>query len=243
MKRYILFAAVVFVVLAVAFAPVRLIDRALDNVEQVDMVNASGTLWRGQGQLLVRGAQLGDVGWQFRYASILMLHPSYDWELVQKFGALTGQAGIGLNEADIAATGNFTADLVNAFLHEYEIDITGDFELLPTVIAADTEKRLVHTLDGQLNWSGGRVRYTLGGQLREATLPALNAYMQLNDQNQPQAIVYEVDASSPLIIVSQGAPGFIKVGITKLFTKMLTSPWPGSDPDHAVVLEVEEQFF
>jgi glycine cleavage system H lipoate-binding protein len=37
--------------------------------------------------------------------------------------------------------------------------------------------------------------------------------------------------------------GMATVGITKQFTKMLGEPWPGGEPDHAVVLEVGEKLF
>lgn len=52
-----------------------------------------------------------------------------------------------------------------------------------------------------------------------------------------------VNHATPLIEVTLGYDGFVRVGVTKALTNMLNSPWPGNDPDQAIVLQVEEQIF
>jgi hypothetical protein len=47
----------------------------------------------------------------------------------------------------------------------------------------------------------------------------------------------------PLMLGKVAQDGMATVGITKQFTKMLGEPWPGGEPDHAVVLEVGEKLF
>jgi hypothetical protein len=92
---------------------------------------------------------------------------------------------------------------------------------------------------GEISWSGGTVRYTLSGQSSSSTLPPLIAYLG----DGVEAVVFAQNAQTPLIKAELLDNGFAKIGITKLLTKILDNPWPGSDPDHAVVLEVEEQVF
>ena len=70
-------------------------------------------------------------------------------------------------------------------------------------------------------------------------LPPLVAYLGEG----AEATVFAQNGQTPLIKAELQDNGFAKVGITRLLTKMLDNPWPGSEPDHAVVLEVEEQVF
>ena len=84
------------------------------------------------------------------------------------------------------------------------------------------------------------MRYALSGRTTTASLPALVAYLD-EDAIRPVATVFTQSGQTPLIKAELLENGYAKVGITKLLTKMLNNPWPGSDPDHAIVLEVEEQ--
>ena len=91
----------------------------------------------------------------------------------------------------------------------------------------------------QVTWSGGQVRYILSGRSSTSILPPLVAYLGEG----AEATVFAQNGQTPLIKAELLDNGFAKVGITRLLTKMLDNPWPGSEPDHAVVLEVEEQVF
>jgi hypothetical protein len=92
---------------------------------------------------------------------------------------------------------------------------------------------------GTASWSGGYVRYRLSGQSYSGDLPPLEA--ALGDGL--EAYVYPVQEQTPLIRAQLLSNGFAKIGITRLLTRLLNNPWPGSDADHEVVLEVEEQLY
>ena len=92
------------------------------------------------------------------------------------------------------------------------------------------EEQPFRHLNGQIDWSGGLVRYTLAGVLYEVQLPPLTAYLDQNTENDPIATVYTQGGSTPLIMATLGKDGFAKVGMTKLFTKLLNNPWPGLPP-------------
>ena len=49
--------------------------------------------------------------------------------------------------------------------------------------------------------------------------------------------------STSLLHAELKPDGFAKISVTKYLTKLAGNPWPGGDPDHVVVLEVEEQVF
>ena len=59
----------------------------------------------------------------------------------------------------------------------------------------------------------------------------------------PVAVAYATGESTPLLQAALTGNGFARIGVTKYLTRLLGQPWPGGDPDHAVVLEVEEQVF
>ena len=57
----------------------------------------------------------------------------------------------------------------------------------------------------------------------------------------PQLQVLNAEDGALLITGRLTPSGSAAIGITRGFTKLAGQPWPGSDPDHTVVLEVEEQ--
>jgi len=243
MKRYIIAGAFFFLVFAVAFAPAGLIVRGLAKVDGVDLVDARGTLWRGTGTLLVANTDQGDVIWRFRPLSILQFSPTYEWSLANNNVQLNGAAAYLGDSASLDLQGSLPADLFNPWLRRYDIYLSGNIQISPTNLTLENLSQPTLTqASGQIKWSGGPVRYKQSGILREAQLPPLVANVQQTAVG-VQAIVYEEGNETPLLVGEQSKSGYVKVGMTKRFTKLLKNTWPGSDPDHEIVLEFEEQIF
>ena len=232
----------VMLVCLVAFAPASLLDRAVRGVPDVDLISPQGTVWSGQAGLVVAGAQRGIVQWTLQPWTLALAHPTFDWQLSDPDVSLAGNAGSSLSEQTLQVQGDVSAAVLNQWLTRYLITIQGDFTIQPTSLRLQGQRQ-VNALDGQIDWEGGLVRYTLSGILHEARLPPLTAYLDQNTQSQPVATVYTRGGSTPLLMATVNADGFAKISMTKLFTKLLKNPWPGSDPDSAVVLEVEEKIF
>lgn len=247
MKRYIFVGLLLFTTFAVIFAPASILVRVVDTATAyAELTSARGTLWQGSATLLIERRPIGQIMWDFRPASLLRLQPTYDWSLNDPEVRLSGFAGVDATGFELHASGSFDASAINPWLTQYDIDLRGIFELAPTTIRlahADADGQpTLKDAQGQLDWSGGVTRYTLSGLTREVLLPAMSAYLEYADGT-AQATAYTGESDIPLIIAGPGAPGFFKVSITKHFTKLLRSPWPGSDPDHTVVLEVEQQLY
>jgi hypothetical protein len=64
-----------------------------------------------------------------------------------------------------------------------------------------------------------------------------------SSSGQPEMSVYQSNDETPLMLARISRDGLATIGITKQFTKLLGEPWPGNEPDHAVVLEVGEKLF
>lgn len=243
MKRYLAAGSLLFIVFSVTFAPAGLLDRVADAAPGVDLIDARGTVWQGSADLLVEGLPLGLINWDFEAASLLRAAPAYAWRLSRPDGDFTGTAGSSLNRYEITLSGDIAASAFNEFLSTYDIRLSGDLSIAPTAAAGRHDARLPERVDGQVDWSGGSVLYTLAGLRHEVTLPPLTAYLENTPDGQPGAVVYAAGDDTPLLMASLQKNGFARVGITKQFTKLLQNPYPGSDPDHAIVLEVEEQIF
>lgn len=241
MKRYVVVGLLVFLAFGISLAPASLVGSLLSTNSQAHLIETRGSLWRGQGQLFVAQSNLGLASWVFQSSGLFRGSAAYEWTLQQNQLSLSGDAEVDFSEAMIQAEGNIDANTINDWLRPYDITIRGAVSIVPSQLKIDLNSKRINFLDGQLDWQGGLVRYTLSGLVREAVLPAMTGYLSINDQGQPQAIVYAVDEQTPLIVASLNEQGYAKIGITKLFTKLLNNPWPGSDPDHTVVLQVEEK--
>ena len=243
MIKYVLAGLVVFVIAAIAAAPAGIVDRLVSQSGTAELTHSRGSLWRGQADLLVENNHLGQVNWDFNVGSLFKLQPTYDWTLTQSNWTLAGLAGTGLREAELKVSGDVDARAVNQWLAPYDIITSGTFSILSTEVLLPHNATVPRAFTGQINWTGGLVRYTLSGLRGEATLPPLVAYLDLNDDNEPQATVFAQNDQTPLLIASLSRDGFAKVGISKRFTQLLNNTWPGSDPDHHIVVQVEEKLF
>ncbi|MCZ6709903.1 MAG: type II secretion system protein N [Gammaproteobacteria bacterium] len=238
MRRTILWGVLLFLGFAVAFAPAGLLRVALDQIDGVTLTDPTGTIWHGRGQILLQGNSLGRLDWDIHPSGLLTGALSFDFELVDPGHTLTGLASLGISRTfALQVSGRMSADLVNRFLAPYDMMISGELSL--TDAALTLSGGAAKSAGGSIAWSGGRVRYTLSGRTLTSELPPMVAYLG----ERAEATVFEQNGQTPLIRAELMENGFAKIGITKLLTKLLDNPWPGANPDHAVVLEVEEQIF
>jgi hypothetical protein len=205
MIRYALIGTLLFLGFITIFAPASLLKLAVEKNSAAKLIDPRGTIWQGQGQLRVSNVPLGRLEWDFQATTILRGAPSYQWSLSQPAGRLNGLAGVDFSQVFIETAGNLSADSVNEWLSSYDIHLSGAFDIAPTKIVVSQADGAISSLDGQISWSGGRVRYQLSGLLHETTLPAMNAYLQINANTQAEAVVYADNTETPLLIAVQGA--------------------------------------
>ena len=240
--KYLLILVGIVCLCLVAFAPASLLDTAARQIPGVDLVSPQGTVWEGQAGLVVDGASRGTLNWSMQPLSVALAHPTFDWRFIDPQTNLHGTAGSGLSTQSLTVQGDIAAPVLNEWLQRYLITIQGDIEIQPTELVLEDRTR-VTALEGQIDWQGGTVRYSLSGLLHEAQLPPLTAYLDQNTQSQAIATVYTQGGSAPLLMATLTPDGFAKIAMTKRFTKLLNNPWPGNDPDNTVILEVEEKIF
>ncbi len=239
MKKTLAIGLVLFIVFVVALAPAGLLRRATDTVPGLDLAQPTGTIWRGTGQLIVDRQLIGNLAWVFQPLSILRLAPGYDVELKGDALSLAGMVNASMSGTQLSLAGRIDADLFDRYLNAYDLTIAGELSI--SALSAVVADGRITQLEGEARWSGGEVRYVLSGRLGASELPPLVAYVATEEF--PTADIFPEGGQTPLLHVQLLDTGFVKIGVTKSLTKMLNNPWPGGDPDHAVVLEVEEKIF
>ena len=261
MKKYLLIGTLIFVGIVVALAPARLVTEQLPANAPVQVLSPKGSLWTGAGLLVAGGENLGHLDWQIKWLDLLTLNLTYNWQLAWQsapgtvlHGAVTGT----FSDLQTMLRGPLPASTLAPWLRRYNLYLEGDFDLQIDHLSFDHAGAL-RSMKGTIDWQGGRVRYTLSGLLNEATLPPVKA--QLKD-GLPQhevgntvlvpgqgtaspvhAVAYADGFDTPLMFATQLTNGYVKIAVTKLLTRLVDQPWPGSDPDHTIIIEVEEKLF
>ena len=175
-----------------------------------------------------------------------------DWQLTAEEFMAQGTAVARGEEFDLRAVqANLSEQFLRANLGRYDIAPSGALTIENLDI---TNLRLNEqqtwpsqvTASGDARWNGGPVSYRLAGQSYDIELPPMLGTIdspQEGAQNPgwPQLRVTSEEDAMLLITGRLTPTGSAAIGITSGFTRLAGQPWPGSEPDHVVVLEVEEQ--
>ncbi len=241
MLRTIVIGLLMFLGFAVAFAPATLVRTLLPDDSGVELLEPRGTLWNGAARLFLGGEGAGSVDWRLRPASLLSGRLGYAIDLAGPDHDLAGQVAAGLTAARVEVSGTVGANAVNRWLGAYDIAISGATTLSAVEVNVPYDAVSLHrgTAAGDATWQGGPVRYRLAGRDYTGELPPLVAHLGEG----LEAVVFPQGGQTPLLKAAILPNGFAKVGVTKLLTRLVGNPWPGSHQDHEVVLEVEEQLF
>ncbi len=234
-------------------APARLATRALaqGSAGDVNLIAPQGTLWNGAGQLLVNGELIGDVAWQFAPSRLLALEAAVHWQVRHSGYDLEGLAALDLIGAKRTLNmrglaGVIRQSFLRTELARYDIVPAGDLTIDQLDItdlqlnAAGNWPQQIHA-EGSARWTGGPVNYRLAGSDFSISMPPVLAQITTLTNEWPKLEVTE-QATGALLMTGRLTPtGSAAIGVTRGLTRLTGQPWPGSEPDHAVVLEVEEQ--
>ena len=218
---------------------------------EIRLLGPSGTLWNGSGALLVNRQPIGNLSWQVQPGRLLSLEAAVDWQLDGDGFAAEGTAAARNQSYDLRnLRGTVSQALLRKFLGRYDIAPSGAL----TVDSLDiTDLQLNERMNwpaqvtaaGTLKWTGGPVRYRLAGQTYDIDLPPMLGTISSSESGPhpgwPELLVTDANEGDLLITGRLTPTGSAAIGITRGFTRLAGQPWPGSEPDHAVVLEVEEQ--
>ncbi len=257
--KYLLVGIFSVLLCAIIFAPASLIKQGFEANTTIRMTNVRGSLWHGSAKLGLPGsgqtAELGDLEWNFAPRGLLSLCITYDIHVRSGTDQFDGRVCRATKNVRIEGDLRLHSTNLNRVLKKYDINLSGVLELDALLLVFDPAVRLegglpqIADISAQMHWSGGPVQYRLSGINYALGLPALEGdlsfennktYMRVFEQG-TSGITRGPNAQIALILGNLDQKGWVSVGITKKFTKLLNQPWPGSEPDHAVVLEVQEK--
>jgi hypothetical protein len=238
---YIVIAFVTFVVLLVFLAPASLVKTAIERLPGATLSDVRGTLWSGSGELSFEGRPLGALTYRFKPLDLVLARASYDATLVSDTVDLTARLSATVAAALAELSGRVDSAALRELLGRYDLVIGGTFETRQLSIVQPWT-RGIPNVTGELRWTGAPVSYRLGTVTHRITLPPLTGFID-SAAGQAEMTAYESNRDTPLLLARVGDDGWVTIGITKRFTQLLGQPWAGSDADHAVVLEVQEQLF
>jgi hypothetical protein len=236
-----LIGASTFILCLVIFAPASLVRLLLRDAGPLTLTSPAGTLWQGSGDLGLAGTQLGRLSWSFAPATLLRAQLGFDLALNGARAQLHGRATTSVATAHADVAGTLDTELLAGVLQRYDLHIPGGLTIEQLDITSAYASRLPN-VHGDLTWSGGNVAYRLSGRDHRVALPKLVGLID-SSAGEPSMTVHQVDDKTPLMLARIAQDGMATIGITKQFTILLGEPWPGGEPDHAVVLEVGEKLF
>ncbi|MDP6375575.1 MAG: type II secretion system protein N [Pseudomonadales bacterium] len=246
--RYLVIGVLAFLAVLIALLPASLLRHLTGDFSELLVVTPRGTLYDGTAHLVVAGERLGNLSWSFAPDALLPARIAVDYHLEGEGMDIGGRFARGLRDARVHATGALSMARLAPILEPYDLMIGGKADLRDVEVGFDGTQPV--SARGSIVWSGGEVRYVLSGRPGRAVLEPMAAELAKGSGG-PVAMVRSagrisgknVNHATPLIEVTLGYDGFVRVGVTKALTNMLNSPWPGNDPDQAIVLQVEEQIF
>ena len=239
--RYALVGVLALVVCIVYMAPATLLAMALGDKGPTRLTQVRGSIWDGAAALEHEGRSLGSLSWQFDAGGLAHGEANFDWGLAGTGHTLSGGVRVGLAGLHCSAAGTVSGATMRRILAPYWIETAGDVGI--EHIRADVTYDLhLQAMDGALSWSGGEVRYRLAGEHYQMVLPPLAGMLETVNA-EPTLTVFAQGVDAPLLHIRLGADGWLNIGVTKKLTKMAEFPWPGNEPDHAIVIDVSERLF
>ena len=239
MRTLILLGFLLFLTFCIVFAPAGLTGLVLDRVNGVDLTRVNGTLWQGGGDLYVRSEPVGRLQWDVHPATVVAGELGCDFTLSHAHHQLRGTAVVGLNRTfTLDVSGKVGAQTVNGWLEPYDMTISGTMDLSNVLLTFDDVA--LRDANGVVEWEGGSISYPAGNGIQSSILPPLRATLGPG----PAATITTLDDPAAALVTAELLDnGIAKVGVTARMTRLLNLSWTETEPDSAVVLEVEEQVF
>jgi hypothetical protein len=241
-RRYLAVGLLAFAAFTIAFAPASLATLVLARqLPGASLTETRGTVWSGSTRIGYDTATLGRLHWQFRPASLLTARVVYDGTFEAGEDRIDARLYAGVFSVDLELAGTLSAVHIDPLLARYDISLPGTLRVDQLRIHQSRHAALPF-VRGEVKWSGGDVHYRLGSSGYDARLPPMIAFID-SSAGQPEMSVYAVEDETPLMLARMADDGWITIGVTKRLTQMTGQPWHGDQPEHAVVVEVQEKLF
>ena len=239
-SRQLLFLGLVFFLsFLVIFLPASSIRFVTNAIPAIDFSTTEGSIWNGSGQLRVTKLYAGSLSWSVDPVQLVFGKLAIEWVLEDQTHTFGGAATIRLGSMAFSFDGLIEAATINRVLAPYNMNLNGALHLRSIKATINKREGPIRIL-GHMRWDGGTVQYHMSNQRFQRELPALLGELQMVEGIPSMTVRSETD-DTPLIRARLDDDGWVHIGITKRFTRLIGQPWQGSEPDPAIVMEVSEK--
>ena len=245
-RKSTIFIFSLLIVLTVWRMPASVVKRFVEGAPLIPftLINTSGTLWKGNGEINTNEFPATSVSWSIPIVDILRLRPSVVWQLDTNDSSLKGKSSTSGLNVITSVSGKIGSTLLNQFFFNYDIRLDGSVSIEHLLLVNDRSKSFsISRLDGLLIWSGGEITYLLAKTPVTINSPLFE--LEIFDKNLGviHAKLNNYNYNFPLLLASLTDRGKLTIKVTKAFTKIFGNEWPGSDSEEENVLELEEYIF
>ena len=239
-SRQLLFLGLVFFLsFLVIFLPASSIRFVTNTIPAIDFSPTEGSIWNGSGRLRVTKLYAGSLTWSVAPVQLVFGSLAIEWVLEDQTHTFGGAATIRLGSMAFSFDGLIEAATINRVLAPYNMNLNGALHLRSIKATINKSEGPIR-IEGHMRWDGGTVLYHMSNQRFQRELPALLGELQMVEGIPSMTVRSETD-NTPLIRARLDDDGWIHIGITKRFTRLIGQPWQGNEPDPAIVMEVSEK--
>jgi len=235
----LLLGLVFFLSFLVIFLPASSIRLVTNAIPAIDFSTTEGSIWNGNGRLRISKLYVGLLRWAVNPVQLVFGKLAFEWVLEDQSHTFGGSATIRLGGMAFSFDGLIEAETINRVLAAYNMNLNGTLHLRSVKATINKSEGQIR-IQGDMRWDGGTVQYRMSNQRFQTELPALLGELQMVEGVPSMTVRSETD-NTPLIRARLDNDGWVHIGITKRFTRLIGQPWQGNEPDPAIVMEVSEK--
>ena len=238
-RQLLLLGLVFFLSFLVIFLPASSIRLVTNAIPAIDFSTTEGSIWNGNGRLRVSKLYVGLLTWSVDPVQLVFGKLAFEWVLEDQSHTFGGSATIRLGGMAFSFDGLIEAETINRVLAAYNMNLNGTLHLRSVKATINKSEGQIQ-IQGDMRWDGGTVQYRMSNQRFQTELPALLGELQMVEGVPSMTVRSETD-NTPLLRARLDNDGWVHIGITKRFTRLIGQPWQGNEPDPAIVMEVSEK--
>ena len=238
-RQLLLLGLVFFLSFLVIFLPASSIRLVTNAIPAIDFSTTEGSIWNGNGRMRISKLYVGLLRWSVDPVQLVFGKLAFEWVLEDQSHTFGGSATIRLGGMAFSFDGLIKAETINRVLAAYNMNLNGTLHLRSVKATINKSEDQIR-IQGDMRWDGGTVQYRMSNQRFQTELPALLGELQMVEGVPSMTVRSETD-NTPLLRARLDNDGWVHIGITKRFTRLIGQPWQGNEPDPAIVMEVSEK--